>query len=323
MPADVSATVLNIQRTSTEDGPGLRTTVFLKGCSLACGWCHNPEAMESKPELVWYRSRCIGAGACVGCCQENALSRLGDGAVVIDHGRCTACGDCVVECPSAALDVLGERWSVDDLVAEIAKDASFFEVSGGGVTVSGGEPALHAQFVARFLERCRGLGLHTAVDTCGMCSFANLETLVAHADLVLYDLKAIDSLAHRRLTGQANDRILANFIDLAARMRTGATLDDENVLGLGFFIATHARDVVSRWELCAFNNLAGDKYERLGRTWAFADVPLLTAEELAHAADVARRSGLRPGTIVATGRTRSSSRGAVGGSTEVSDALPA
>jgi pyruvate formate lyase activating enzyme len=315
---ELSVRVLNIQRMSTEDGPGLRTTVFLKGCSLRCTWCHNPESMDPKPQLVWYRVRCIGAGECVTACREDALARS-DGGVVIDRARCTACGDCAARCPSGALETLGTRWEVDALVAEIAKDRSYFETYGGGVTVSGGEPALHAPFVIPFLQRCRALGLHTALDTCGMCSTGALRGLTDQSDLVLYDLKEIDPRRHARFTGQSNERILANLLDVAERMRAGlvsaelwirtplvpgATWSETNIEGIGAFIARHVSDVVTRWELCAFNDLAADKYERLGLTWPNAGTALLSDEQLRHAEALARRSGVDPAIVRATGPTR-------------------
>jgi pyruvate formate lyase activating enzyme len=313
-----AAPVLNVERMSTEDGPGLRTTVFLKGCSLRCAWCHNPESIDPKPQLAWYGSKCIGAGECVDACIDAALIRQ-DGLVAIDRARCTACGDCVACCPAAALEMLGARWQLDDLVAEVMKDRSYFAAYGGGLTVSGGEPGLYPSFVARLLQRCRALGVHTAIDTCGMCAPASLRVLTDASDLVLYDLKLLDPERHAVLTGQSNERILANLRDVAARMRVGmlpsalwirtplipgATLLDANILAVGAFIAREIGDVVARWELCAFNNLPTDKYERLGLTWPFAATPLLTAEELRRAERVARGSGVDPAIVVATGPTR-------------------
>lgn len=313
-----SATVLNIQRTSTEDGPGLRTTVFLKGCSLQCSWCHNPEAMDPKPQLVWHPTKCIGSGECVPVCREQALTRRAT-AVEIDHARCTACSDCVAHCPSGALETLGTQWRLDDLVAEVIKDRSYFEAYGGGVTVSGGEPGLHARFVAAFLQRCRALGIHTAIDTCGMCSASSLHALAEHSDLLLYDLKEIDPGRHARFTGRSNERILANLVDLAAHMRAGslpselwirtplipgATTRAANIAGIGGFIARYVGDLVTRWELCAFNNLAADKYARLGLEWQHAGTPLLTAGELREVERIAKRSGVDPAIVLATGPTR-------------------
>jgi pyruvate formate lyase activating enzyme len=211
------------------------------------------------------------------------------------------------------------RWSLDDLVHEVGKDRSYFETSGGGVTVSGGEPALRTPFVAPFLERCRALGMHTAVDTCGMCSASALLALGARADLVLFDLKEIDSDRHVRFTGQPNEKILANLVALGEQIRRGplpselwirtplipgATLAEENIQGIGEFIARELRDVVTRWELCAFNNLATDKYQRLGLRWEFDGVELMAEAELRRLEDVARGSGVTPEIVLATGRTR-------------------
>ncbi len=313
-----SGTILSIQRMSTEDGPGLRTTVFFKGCSLECRWCQNPESISPKIEIVWHDWKCIGAGRCEAVCREHAIHREG-GKVAIDLSRCTVCGECTEECPTTALELLGSHWCLDDLVAEVAKDRSYFEVSGGGVTVSGGEPALQSSFVATFLERCRALGLRTALDTCGMCSAASLERVASCADLVLYDLKEIDAERHARFTGQSNAKILANLIELGERMRhspdaaelwirtpliPGATATDENIQGIGAFLFRNLGDLASRWELCAFNHLPRDKYRRLGLTWDYEHTELLTQGELRHFAEVARTSGVNPEIVVATGPTR-------------------
>jgi pyruvate formate lyase activating enzyme len=317
-PFSSHLTVFNIQRMSTEDGPGLRTTVFAKGCGLECLWCHNPEGISPEPQVVWHGPRCVGAKACDTACPEDAILRSGE-EIQIDRSRCTVCGDCVDQCPSGALEQWGTRWSLDDLVTEVAKDRSYFETSGGGVTVSGGDPALYTPFVAAFLERCRSQGLHTALDTCGMCSRSNLRTLTERADLVLYDLKEMDPERHARFTGHSNQRILGNLVALAEQMREsplpaelwirtplipGATLVEENIRGIGAFIAREVGDVVTRWELCAFNNLAADKYQRLGLRWEFEGVELMSEAELRHFEQVGRESGVDPEIVLATGRTR-------------------
>jgi pyruvate formate lyase activating enzyme len=317
-PSSSELTVFNIQRMSTEDGPGLRTTVFVKGCGLECRWCHNPEGISPSPQVVWHGPRCIGSRECDAACPEQAILRSGD-EIEIDRDRCTVCGECVERCPAGAIEQWGTRWTLDELVSEVAKDRSYFEASGGGVTVSGGDPALFTPFVAPFLERCRILGLRTALDTCGMCSRSNLLTLAGRSDLVLYDLKEIDPERHARFTGQSNQRILANLVALAEQMRRGeppselwirtplipgATLTEENIRGIGAFIAREVGDVVARWELCAFNNLAADKYRRLGLRWEFEGVPLLSKAELQRFEEVARSSGVDPEIVLATGRTR-------------------
>lgn len=302
---------------STDDGPGLRTTVFLKGCSLECAWCHNPESIGMRPELVWHERRCISARLCVAACPEQAL--VGNGNVIsIVRDRCTLCGRCVEQCPSEAFEMLGTAWSAEALAVELARDHAFFKRAGGGITISGGEPGLQAPFVAELLDRCRSLGIATAVDTAGLVATAALLDLARRADLVLFDLKHIDAERHHCLTGQPNQRILANAQALADLRRSegrpkelwirtplipGSTLEDDNLLGIGAFLADRMAGTATRWELCAFNNLAVDKYERLGLRWPFAGAALLTREELAHAADVAKRSGVDPSIVVATGPT--------------------
>lgn len=311
-------TVLSIQRMSTEDGPGLRTTVFFKGCSLECRWCQNPESISPKIQIVWHDWKCIGAGRCEAVCTADAI-RSSEKKVEIDLSRCTLCGDCVEACPTTALELLGAHWRVDDLIAEVLKDRSYFETSGGGVTASGGEPALQPTFMAAFLERCRALGLHTALDTCGMCSATSLETLAGHADLVLYDVKEIDAEQHARFTGQSTAKILSNLVHLGAYVRRsspapelwirtplipGATARDDNIQGIGAFLSKNLGDVVRRWELCAFNNLPRDKYRRLGLSWDYEQTSLLTRDELSHFAEVARASGVDPDIVVASGPVR-------------------
>ena len=303
---------------STEDGPGIRTTVFLKGCSLACNWCQNPEAMSPKIQIVWHDWKCIGSKRCDAVCHESAISRRAK-EVEIDLDRCTLCGACTDECPSAAMELLGTRWHLDDLVAEVAKDRAYFEASGGGVTISGGEPALQASFTAEFLDRCRASGLHTALDTCGMCSASSLRALAGRADLVLYDVKEINPQRHARFTGRSNEKIFSNLIDLGDQMRRGllpaelwirtplipgSTGTDENIRGIGIFLSERLSDVVARWELCAFNDMPKDKYRRLGLDWDLSETELLTDCELKHFEEVARASGVAPDIVVATGPTK-------------------
>lgn len=300
---------------STEDGPGIRTTVFLKGCSLACAWCHNPESIETRPEVVWHEWKCIGCSSCDSVCTETALLHLGD-EVVIDRDRCIGDGACADACPASAIERIGTARDLDGLVAEVVRDRAFFDASGGGVTVSGGEPGVQARFTTAFLARLRALGIHTALDTSGMCSERAIAGMSAHADLVLYDLKEIHGERHLRFTGHSNDRILANLLDIGARMRhegrpralwirtplvPGCTATEENVTGIGGFIAAQLADVISRWELCAFNNLAADKYRRLGRVWDFEHRSLLSRDELTRLGEVACRSGVDPSIVAVTG----------------------
>ena len=157
--------IFNIQRDSTEDGPGIRTTVFLKGCSMHCPWCHNPESIKAVPELEWYETRCIGAGHCVKACPREALTLTKDG-VIIDRSRCDACGECVGACPAAALELLGKQSTVEEVAGQVLRDRVFYEKSGGGMTLSGGEPSRQAPFAAALMQVMRQEGVHVALDTC-------------------------------------------------------------------------------------------------------------------------------------------------------------
>ncbi|MBU1746877.1 MAG: glycyl-radical enzyme activating protein, partial [Chloroflexi bacterium] len=199
----LTGTTFNVQRFSTEDGPGIRTTVFFKGCPLRCVWCHNPEGLSPRPELVWYDTRCIGAHDCLAACPERALELTSQG-MRIDRARCTVCGDCSRACPAGALELVGREWTLADLLTEIEKDAVFYETSGGGVTFSGGEPLLQADFVLALARRCREAGHHVALDTCGIVPWARYEAVLPWVNLVLYDLKLFDGERHRASTGADN-----------------------------------------------------------------------------------------------------------------------
>ncbi len=170
------ARILHLQRLSTEDGPGLRTTVFFKGCSLRCRWCHNPESISAAPQVQWVETRCIDCGTCTPTCPDGCLTRTPRG-LVIDRPRCTGCGACVAACPAGAIELLGTRISLDRLAAELLKDRAYFATSGGGVTASGGEPMLQAEFVTALFQRLRAAGVHTSLDTCGLCSPAALAAI--------------------------------------------------------------------------------------------------------------------------------------------------
>ena len=314
----MKATILEIQRMSTEDGPGLRTTVCFKGCSLQCKWCHNPESLPARPQILWIGNRCIGCKTCLAVCPENALAFTSQGNTV-DRSKCTGCGICAEACPSTALESLGQLWNLDDLYAEVVKDKIYFEKSGGGVTLGGGEPTLQSEFCRGLLIRLKENAIHTAVDTCGLCSPKALGRILPHTDLVLYDLKEINSQKHEQLTGSDNHGSLENLIyskDCMDReecpeerwIRTpvlpGATDSDDNIRGIGRFLADNVAGSVSRWDLCAFNNLCRDKYLRLGLNWEFKNSDLLGKLFMEKMAAIARNSGVNPDIVHWDGSTR-------------------
>lgn len=257
-------------------------------------------------------NRCIGCRMCVRACRRGALQE-NNGGLRIARDICYACGCCADVCPTNALEKLGRTIELDELVSDLLKDQVYYQSSGGGVTASGGEPTLQAAFTAALFERLRAEGVHTALDTCGMCSRSALEAIIHHSDLVLYDLKEMDELRHRHFIGGAPAVILENLRwvsaacakkNIALWVRTplipGATARPENLRAIGAFLAG-LPGPVARWELCAFNNLCRDKYRRLDIAWPYAHTPLLTQAELDEYADVARASGIDPRIVHATG----------------------
>jgi len=310
--------ILHLQRLSTEDGPGIRTTVFFKGCPLQCAWCHNPESISRRMQTQWFAVRCIGCKTCVEACPNGCLTLLEDG-MHIDRNSCQACGTCAEACPSGAMEALGKTVSVDELLVELLKDRAYYEKSGGGVTLSGGEPTFQPDFAEALLGGLKEQGISTALDTCGLTSKQVLARTLPYADLVLFDLKLIDDVQHREFTGHSNERILENLLfvrDYIQEQGTstqlwvrtplipGATDSEENLLGIGRYLVEHLKGRLSRWEICAFNNLCRDQYERLGLEWAFASTPLMTADELAYCEQVAQSAYQQPEIVLATGATR-------------------
>ncbi len=285
--------VTNIQGYSIHDGPGIRTVVFLKGCSLACRWCSNPECISPKPEPGLVGKLCTKCGACDGVCPEGALRREDGGVPVIDRARCTGCGECAVACTCGALVLYGKPMEVDEVFDAVRRDKMFYDASGGGVTVSGGEALLKPAFVTALFERCRRDGIPTCVETSGNAPEAALRQVLPHADLLLFDLKLMDPARHAGWTGSPNDRILANARVAAAG---GASLlfrmplvpgvnDDEGSLRAVRAIVDGI-DPTLAVEPVPFNPLAAAKYDRLGRHWPYADRRRQTDEALARARDI-------------------------------------
>ncbi len=205
-----TARIFEIKRFAVHDGNGIRTTVFFKGCPLKCVWCHNPEGLAGGPQLAYYENKCVSCGDCTGVCPENAHV-FTDGVHTIDREKCIACGKCTEICPAEALMLYGKRMTADDILPVLLEDADFYRSSGGGVTLSGGECLLQADFCAELLKKLKEHGVSTAVDTCGDVPEEAILKVLPYTDIFLYDLKAVDEDVHIRCTGRSNKRILENL----------------------------------------------------------------------------------------------------------------
>ncbi len=291
--------VTNIQRCSTEDGPGIRTTVFFKGCPMKCSWCHNIETIDPNPTTVWYAVKCIGDQACVRACPESALELTEDG-MRINRALCKACGTCEDACPTGAMKVMGKLWNAEDLVEELLRDKVFFSTSNGGVTLSGGEATFQADFAIQVASGLQAKDVHVALDTCGYCSESTFRDILSHVDLVLYDLKVMDPQRHKEYTGVPIERVLSNAVILAQSgkpvwIRTpvipGYTDDEDNIRAIARFIVEKMPNV-ERFDLLAFNRMCTDKYTLFGLEYPLKDAELMTEETMEHLAAVAREEGV-------------------------------
>ncbi len=294
-----SGLVFNIQKYSIQDGPGIRTTVFLKGCPLFCAWCHNPEGIQPRREIVVVESRCVVCGDCRRACPF-PVSIGGEGVLPARNPECILCGACVDACSTGARQMIGRTMTVPEVMNEILKDRVFYEDSGGGVTFSGGEPLMQPQFLRALLEACRVQGVHAVLDTTGFGVREHLLSAAGLAGLVLYDLKAFDEERHRKLTGVSNRGILENLKALDQVHRNiwirlpvvpGFNDDLENLRQIAGFVAGLRH--VTRVNLLPFHRTALHKFERLGLAHSLDGVETPSAELMERAAKTFEDVGLK------------------------------
>ncbi|MDR1574278.1 MAG: glycyl-radical enzyme activating protein [Clostridiales Family XIII bacterium] len=295
----MEGTVFNIQRYSIDDGPGIRTTVFLKGCPLRCPWCSNPESQNPRPELSYRYTSCVKCGTCVGVCPNGAPSLTEDG-IQIDRARCVACGACVKACLAEALTISGESMTLDKVWKVIRKDAVYYETSGGGVTCSGGEILSQPDFVAAVFKRCRDEGIHTCADTSGFGSPEALDKVLAYTDLVYFDLKLMDARRHAELIGAPLDIILQNLRTIAARglpvvirvpLVPTYNDSDENLSAIADTVSELVPDATVH--VLPYHKYGANKYAAVGMRYTLDDLAENTPENLARARAVFEGRGLK------------------------------
>ncbi len=289
--------VADIDRFAVHDGPGIRTAVYLKGCPLRCPWCHSPETQRAQPELVFYAARCTACGLCLPACPEGALS-LAEPRIAVDWARCTHCGECTKVCYPGALKLLGRWVTADELLAEIERDRPFFQASGGGVTLTGGEATAQPAFCRAVLAGCRARGIHTALETNGCAPWAVYQDLAGLVDLFLYDVKLVDDDRHRALTGASNRLALENLARLAglgaeivARVPCIPGLNDspEDISAAAALVS---RLGLKRIDLLPYNETAGAKYAWLGREYPLPGLKTQAPDQMEALAGLCRSSGL-------------------------------
>lgn len=295
----ITGTIFDVKKFSIHDGPGIRTTIFFKGCPLSCWWCHNPESQAMEPELMYWPSRCIRCGACLEVCEQGAISLDGD-TVFTDREKCTLCGACVEVCYAEAREMVGREMTVAKVMAEIEKDVVFYDESGGGATFSGGEPLSQPGFLLALLRACREQEIHTAVDTCGFAPWEIFDTIREHTDLFLYDLKLMEDAQHREFTGASNELILRNLQMLSERghdiflrvpIIPRINDDDESIRQMGEFAATLPH--LGRVDILPYHHTGIEKYNRLNKLYELPETRPPSDERLAEIAQILRGLGLR------------------------------
>jgi pyruvate formate lyase activating enzyme len=299
----VNALLFDIKPYSINDGPGIRITVFLKGCPLNCAWCHNPESISPHVQKMYSKAKCIGCSTCVEHCPQKALKLTSDG-IVTDFNLCDMCGICADVCPTKAMEMSGRPATVEEVMKVVRRETVMMDHSQGGITVSGGEPLMQADFLIELLDECGREGIHRAVDTSGLAKTETLLEVAKRTDLFLYDLKVMDPEMHRKYTGVSNDKILSNLkvlaetgaeINIRIPFVRGVNTDEKNIRETAAFVSSLAGPP-KHVSILAYHNIAINKYNKLGQAYDLSGMEEPTREEIDRAVSLFAEYGL-PATV--------------------------
>ena len=282
--------VVNVQKYSIHDGQGIRTSIFFKGCMLKCWWCHNPEAQAFNRELMFDPGKCTGCGFCIKACEHNAIHISEEGLAVTDKSKCTTCGKCIDYCPKEAREVVGETYTVDELVKIALEDRQFYDRTGGGVTISGGEVMLmNIEYIEELCRRLHFEGVNICVDTCGYAPLENYRRLLPFVDMWLYDVKTLDEEKHKKYIGQSNDVILRNLEFLAQngahiniRIPTVHPVNDDDESMMATINYLKEKVGITPVNLLPYHTTGSSKYTRLGRPYPAKDLEVPSDERMEH-----------------------------------------